>query len=143
LIYLNLSELRIEPEIGFYRAKGYDDSDTHESSSKAISTGLGGYWLFHIGDFTPFVGLRYSKSSDEYINENPSSPKYQRYSDQLYFGPTLGGEYRFSKHFSLGADVGFCRYTSSFRRVDDTSDNTTTNKGYTTISRIKLRVFFF
>ena len=137
------NSLRLEPEIGYNKEDHYNTYDNLEYSSIGVNTGVGGFWLFHVKNVTPYVGLRYSRKKYEYIRELPSTSIYEHYTTQSNFGPILGVEYRFTEHFSLGADIGYSWFKRSDRLVLDNSDETSTDKGTTTASRIKFRFYFF
>ena len=137
------NSLRLEPEIGYNKEDHYNIYDNLEDRQIGISYGLGGYWLFHVNNVIPYVGLKYSRINNEYIRELPSTSTYENYVKQSNFGPILGVEYRFTEHFSLGADFGYYWFKRSDRNVRDNSDETSTEKGNATTSRIKFRFFFF
>ena len=137
------NSFRLEPEIGYNKEDQYNIYDNLEYTSIGIKTGVGGYWLFHVNNVIPYVGLKYSRINNEYIRELPSTSTWENYVKQSNFGPILGVEYRFTEHFSLGADIGYYWYKRSNRHVDDDSDETSTEKGNATASRIKFRFFFF
>jgi hypothetical protein len=135
--------LRLEPEIGYNKEDHYNNYDNLEYTSIGVNTGVGGFWLFRVKNVTPYVGLRYSRKKYEYIREYPSTSTYEHYIKDSNFGPILGVEYRFTEHFSLGADIGYYWYKRSDRNVDNNSDQTSIEKGNTTASRIKFRFYFF
>lgn len=134
--------VRLEPEIGYNKQDHYNIYDNLQYRSSGISTGVGGYWLFHLNNVTPYVGVRFSTYKYDYIRELPSTSTYEQYVKQSNLGPILGVEYRFTKHFSLGADIGYYWFKRSNRQVDDDSDETYTEKGNFTGSRLRFRFFF-
>jgi hypothetical protein len=105
-IYLSFDltpNFRIEPEIGFFRAKSKDES--YESSSSNIRFGIG---LFHIKSFRKSkihiggrVGIIHMSLSYEspYIGSNDSSK------DDYFMGFATGGEYLFNEYISLGGEA--------------------------------------
>jgi hypothetical protein len=134
--------LRLEPEIGFQKSDRYNENDKLESNSKRITAGLGGYWLFHLNNVTPFVGLRYSRSNYEYMRDNFDGTFNEHYTKETIFGPVLGIEYRFTKHFSIGADFGYHYIKSNHQYVYRNSDDNSLVKGNGTTSSIRFRFFF-
>lgn len=81
-IYLTFdigNKFRIEPTIGFALSDGLSH----------YSVGLGAFMKTPISKFNLLYGLRLGIGNNE----------------RLYFAPTIGGEYYFIKHFSIGSEI--------------------------------------
>ncbi len=72
-------KFRIEPSIGFALS----------NYSESFSVGIGGFGKKKISDFNLLYGLRLGYNSSQILT----------------IAPTLGGEYYFIKHFSIGCEV--------------------------------------
>lgn len=72
-------KFRIEPSIGFALS----------NYSESFSVGIGGFGKKKITDFNLLYGLRLGYNSSQILT----------------IAPTLGGEYYFIKHFSIGCEV--------------------------------------
>ncbi len=106
--------VRIEPRIGFVAASTSRDSDASETSSSisAVQVGIGAFFMFDLGDTAAaYVGAKlgpiFSSSSSETHDKTGDTTTTQSSSVTQYaVGPAIGADYYFSKHFSLGAEVG-------------------------------------
>lgn len=110
------SNVRLEPELGYFSTHA-DFQDMSFSSSNDLTIlryGIGAFYVlrpeesvrFTIG---PRIGfLRTSEESRFSSPPNPPSENKTKRTDN-YIGLALGGEYWFSTHFSLGAEIQLSR----------------------------------
>ena len=100
VIYLPIhtsSKFRLEPEIGFNL---YSDSfGIWNNTSVSLSIGCGFFAVKNKGKFNIYYGVRNGFIINSYSTNGRSSRT------DLFFSPALGGEYLFSKHFSLGGEA--------------------------------------
>lgn len=99
------SKFRLEPGIGFYR---YSDSGTDwEESTTILSLSFGIFVVTRKDKVDIYYGVRNGLiciwDYDRY--DWNGTERYERSKTDYYFGPAMGGEYFFSKHFSLGGEV--------------------------------------
>ena len=99
-------QFRFEPEIGLYR---YSRSgDDWESSYMILSLGCGIFPMTHKGKVYIYYGarlglVRISYSSEYTWNGHTESDEDSK--TDFYIGPTIGGEYFFTDHLSLGGEA--------------------------------------
>lgn len=105
-VYLTIigsSNYRFEPEIGFWRYTS--SSDNHKSTYNNLRLGCG---IFPIttqkGKTNLYYGFRlgivHSTTSSEYNSDDDRESK-----TDFYIGPSIGGEYFFNDHFSIGGEA--------------------------------------
>ncbi len=106
--------VRVEPQIGFVATSNSDESDTSKSTSSfsAVRVGLGAFFMFDFDDSAAaYVGAKlgpiFASNSSE-SHDKPADTTTTTTSSVTHFaiGPAIGADYYFSKHFSLGAEVG-------------------------------------
>ncbi|MFM2208145.1 MAG: hypothetical protein RL213_2120 [Bacteroidota bacterium] len=113
LNYDPLSKFRIEFQGGYSQAVENDwtpNNQDAESVSSVYVIGL--HYVRPVADCKLSAGLRYGyfKHSEDDFDYNPNTFEYDKHEDVLtgsFFSPVIGGEYFFSKHFSLGAEFSF------------------------------------
>lgn len=99
------SKFRLEPGIGFYR---YSGSGTNwEESTTILSLSFGIFAVTRKDKVDIYYGVRNGLictwDYDRY--DWNGVERYERSKTDYYVGPAMGGEYFFSKHFSLGGEV--------------------------------------
>jgi len=100
VIYLPIhtsSKFRLEPEIGFNLHS--DSFGIWNNTSFSLSVGCGFFAVKHKEKVNIYYGVRNGFIINSYRTNGRSSRM------DLFFSPALGGEYLFSKHFSLGGEV--------------------------------------
>jgi hypothetical protein len=100
LVITPFENFRFEPAIGFFKSKREVDGDTYDSS--LFSAGLGVFYLVPKDDFNLYGGLRASYLSGKSTYNEGDEYK----STGFRFAPTIGAEYFFNEHFSIGGEVG-------------------------------------
>ncbi len=126
---LRFGGFTVEPELSYYNYSADRDYSLSPSSNQSyeyqqfsIETGV--YWRQPmIPSVEMYVGGRVGYTRYEYSYTYPSSP-VSNYSDDtsgFYLGPTLGAEYFFNKHFSLGLDASLL-FESTSGDVTNASD---------------------
>jgi hypothetical protein len=163
-IPLLFGSFRIIPSVGFYtqsseseyRSRYYDYSSITKSNSRGISFNLGLYYHelidhdFHIYG-GPLVGYTLSRSSYEEI-VTPARPEgYYDYSDDysvlseaFRFGLGVGGEYHFSKRFSMGSQLHaiYSRYLKPDYTPDSASSSWSSGSSIAPSAQIVVRWYF-
>ena len=91
------SKFRLEPEIGFNLAS--DSLGIWNRTNLTVSVGCGFFALKHKEKANIYYGARFGCLLISYRTNGRSSRT------DFFFGPALGGEYLFSKNFSLGGEV--------------------------------------
>jgi hypothetical protein len=118
-----LKHFRLEPEIGFIitNDKGNDLKD------KSMHYGIGAFGMYQRGKTNIYAGLRYIyiKTDDEYNDFSTSLKKTSNYKSNA-FGPAIGAEYFFAKHFSIGGEVGLQFFSVKLTNNQYGPDNKTT-----------------
>lgn len=146
---LRFGNFLVEPELSVY---DYSEDETYplsptsnrtyESQEYTLETGV--YWRQPvISSVEMYVGGRVGYFHDEYSSTSPSNPasNYSSETSGFYLGPTLGAEYFFNKHFSLGMDVSLLFESATRDRVSSnpyTEDRDEINYQ----GRAKLRFYF-
>ncbi|MDX1531673.1 MAG: outer membrane beta-barrel protein [Rhodothermales bacterium] len=115
------SRFRLEPELGFGRfSSSVEDVDAGLTVSQ-FHLGVGAMALLPRPDLTLYVGgrLRYTRSSE--TNELPEDfgGDEETSASAFGFGPVVGGEHFFGRHFSLGGEVGVLYQTYGADRDGD------------------------
>ncbi len=140
-------KFRIEPEIGFYRISDHysDKYSNHKTTEKIFQIGVGLCPVVTKNSFDFYFGSRigylYISLSDEYIS-NAYLDKDKGSAKGFYISPVLGGEYYFSKHFSLGGEVQvkYSRYNLEEKENSDKSNSTFSK--FLTYSTVIIRIYF-
>lgn len=140
---LRFGNFTVEPELSFYDYK--EDTTyplspasnySYESQEYTLETGV--YWRQQV---IPAVEM-YVGGRVGYVNyESSSTPGSSYETSGFYLGPTLGAEYFFNKHFSLGLDVSLLYETTTRERISSNpyeEDRDEINYQ----SRAKLRFYF-
>ena len=104
-----LGVVRIEPEIAFGHAEESNDDEETDSAS-LIRPGIGVFFMFPLGDNAGgYVGARGGPAINLTTDEetDPAGGTVNTTGTRIdgFFAPAFGGEYYFSKHFSLGAEI--------------------------------------
>jgi hypothetical protein len=147
--------VRIEPEFSIFH---YNESDdTSSNSVTAIKTGVGLFWMFGVApDAQGYLGARLGPQfvSSKQVNEEVdimtgevTEVKISRSAVNFAVGPSVGGEYFPSEHFSIGAEaqVNFIHLGEEDVEIDPGSDPTSSDEtGFVahTNAIIFARVFF-
>lgn len=146
---LRFGNFTVEPELSFYDAseeQTYPTSPTNNSTYEyqqyTLETGV--YWRQPvIPSVEMYVGGRVGYTRYEQSRTYPSSPgsNYAYDSSGFYLGPTLGAEYFFNKHFSLGLDVSLL-FESTTQERTISSPYTEDRDEINYQSRARLRFYF-
>lgn len=110
---LRFGNFTIEPEVSYYRSSSdssYQSSPTNnfEYENTQFNLESGFYWHQQvIPSVETYVGGRVGYTKTDYSYTYPVSPGNNYIGDEsgFYLGPTVGAEYFFNKHFSIGLDV--------------------------------------
>jgi hypothetical protein len=111
------SKLRIEPEIGFFTVTSEDKTPTQNEKNKDYSDqfhfGIGIFPLKDLVSYNLYYGARLGYIHFSSYNENDMgyTVREESSSGGFFISPTIGGEYFFNNHFSLGGEVQV-RFTS-------------------------------
>ncbi|MFH1051868.1 MAG: outer membrane beta-barrel protein [bacterium] len=114
--------LRFEPEFGIYTIKQntpdfyYDSIINNEVSSKTLSYGIGAFYKIKVDSTFGYypgirVGVMTSYQDEKYFPETKNLVNNNTKQLTYYLALVIGGEYLFSKHVSLGAELHL-NYTS-------------------------------
>ena len=103
-IPITAASFRIEPEVGFFRARESTGETSQTRSVLTIGTGLFSVWQEDDAQFLlgGRVGLRRRASSTEFRSEEESTS-----ATDVSVGPAIGGEYYIGDHFSIGVEARF------------------------------------
>jgi len=143
--------LRVEPELGFYK---YSESNTYATSPTSnveyeysnLMIGTGVYWRQQVGSsLETYVGGRVGYTRWENKNTYPNNPSNTS-SDKTsgyYVGPTFGAEYFFTKQFSFGLDVSLIYSSTSGDYTPNSGSPRSSDDTYwRTEGRTMLRYYF-
>ena len=130
----------IEPEIGFYSTKEYEDYYNSETERSGVALGIGLYLKKEIKRINFYSGIKLSYGSSKSFTDRNSREFNRR---QFDFGPVFGVEYLFNKQFSIGCDfiVNYHNH-KTYYTDDDTEDSVDWNKGFSIVKSMKLRYYF-
>jgi hypothetical protein len=147
-----LGVVRIEPELNFGHTENTNDQDETDSAS-VIRPGLGVFFMFPLGDNAGgYVGARGGPVVNLITNEqaDPLGGTINTTDTRIdgFLAPAFGGEYYFSKHFSLGAEiqVAFTFIGDVERDVDPGPDPANPDESgliVGTNALLTARIFFF
>ena len=111
-----MKSLRLEPEFGILSFK-HEETDgnnqTHDLKDKVISFGIGAFGMIQRGQTNIYGGLRYNNAqmTSEYldltgydVNFNPIYSVVKDEGTRSTVAPTIGAEYFFGQHFSIGGE---------------------------------------
>lgn len=148
---LRFGNIMVEPELSFYHNSDNQTYPTSPSSNRkydnteyTLDTGI--YLRQHVtAAVDSYLGGRIGYNHSRYSYKYPNSPSsnYTDVSTGPYIGPTIGAEYFFDKHFTIGLDVSLL-YTSSSGK--ETQNGAVTNKQdgnqFDYQTRARLRYYF-
>ena len=147
---LRFGSFTVEPELSFYDSSedttypaSPTNNRTYESQRFTLETGV--YWRQPvIPSVEMYAGGRVGYTKYDYSYTYPSSPgsNYSDDSSGFYLGPTLGAEYFFNKHFSLGLDASLLFESTSSKTVNGSSVYERDRNEISYQSRAKLRFYF-
>lgn len=109
LIPISFEQFRLEPEFGDYAMTSEETSASITSTDRynIIRMGLAAHYVHSFGDQSQFyIGPRvtfFMVNSNSAATNDPTEE--ERNWTDILIGASLGGEYLFSSHFSLGAEV--------------------------------------
>ena len=130
----------IEPEIGFYSTKEYDNYYDSETDRSGVTLGIGLYLKKEIKRINFYSGIKSSYGSSKSFTDRDSREFNRK---QFDFGPVFGVEYLLNKQFSIGCDfiVNYHNH-KTYYTDDDTEDSVDWNKGFSIGKSMKLRYYF-
>lgn len=96
------NRFRYEPEIGF----SYERDKDNDLSNKTMHIGLGVYGMTQKGRTNIYGGVKfeYANISSEYFDWDTFAKETMKV-DRFSIGPTIGAEYFFGDHFSIGGEI--------------------------------------
>jgi len=146
---LRFGNFLVEPELSIY---DYSEDETYplsptsnrtyESQEYTLETGV--YWRQPvIPSVEMYVGGRVGYFHEDASSTYPSNPAVNNSYETsgFYLGPTLGAEYFFNKHFSLGLDVSLLFESATRDRVSSSPYTEDRDEIYYQ-GRAKLRFYF-
>lgn len=144
VLTLNIENVfRIEPEFGIY---SYHDKNS-DLSSNLTRFGVGIYGMFQKGNvnFNAGVTIRSISVSDEHMTTSgyPAYSPYKVTDEESWFGfgPSIEGEYFFSKHFSLGGNVAIL-FSSVKNTPGDPNSTGINSSAANTSTGLNVRFYF-
>lgn len=147
---LRFGNITVEPELSFYRSsrdRTYPSAPTNDFKAEytqyTLDTGI--YWRQRVVPaLETYVGGRigYSKDKTSYMYPNSSGSNQSYVSSGFYLGPTLGAEYFFDKHFSLGLDVSLLYESTSGESVSGSNVSNQDGNNLYYQTRARLRFYF-
>ncbi len=146
---LRFGNITVEPDLSFYDFTSdttYPSLPTDNSSSDnsqfALETGV--YWRQQmVPSLEMYVGGRVGYSQNDNSTAYAAGTTSKVTEEGFYLGPTLGAEYFFNPHFSLGLDVSLL--FGSFSAEYSTNGVVTTERDTDRVdyqTRAKLRFYF-
>ena len=113
---VNFSSLKLEPEVGVYTANSRAEAgdNFNENTGTLVRFGAGIFYNTPVSsDASVYVGPKLGLMSISSVSESKSSNSLESFSRKtetsqtnIFFGAMVGGEYFFSQHFSIGAEIG-------------------------------------
>ncbi|PJA53470.1 MAG: hypothetical protein CO167_07285 [Candidatus Marinimicrobia bacterium CG_4_9_14_3_um_filter_48_9] len=134
---------KLEPFFSYYNSTS-TQNDGDEYSTTVKNLGLGLFWKTNFIKTSIFYGVRVGTYSDIYSREYKNYPEdnYENSLKGTYVAPTVGGEYFFSNHFSLGGEISFERLISKQTSNNSPYYEPTELLTYNTNPHITLRYYF-
>jgi hypothetical protein len=147
---LRFGNITVEPELSFYRSSRditYTSAPTNnykaENSQYTLDTGI--YWRQQVVPaLETYVGGRVGYTKNKYSYKYLYIPNSDQSSGSsgFYLGPTLGAEYFFDKHFSLGLDVSLLYESTSGESVSGSNVSNQDGNNLYYQTRARLRFYF-
>jgi hypothetical protein len=136
------SKFRIEPELGWFRSS--QSGDITEYSFTSFRYGLGIFSATQKQKMHLYYGLRLginrtsiSYKSAEFFLSNEGTSK-----TDFFIGPSLGGEYFFSDHFTLGGEAQLNYISIGQFDGDRSPSNEVSESAWATRTLLFLRWYF-
>lgn len=148
---LRFSNFTIEPELSFYRysadsSNPSSPTNSYDYENTQITLESGIYWRQQIvPSVEAYVGGRLGYTKVDYSYIYPASPANNQVGDEsgFYLGPTVGAEYFFNKHFSLGLDVSMLLESRSGDSISGASTSASYDRDNIYYqSRARLRFYY-
>jgi hypothetical protein len=101
-IPVTFNEVRLEPEIGFYRS--HEEDQNTESTLTMFQIGTGGFMFEQVNSTVVYYGGRVGITliTEEFSSNNANVDDSRT---NFYIGPAFGAEHMFSDNFSLGGEL--------------------------------------
>lgn len=157
-IPVNISSIKLEPEVGIYSITDKSEQSTSMSENTATLFRIGTGIFYNTpvsSDASVYVGPKFGvmqisttekrKFSSQFENEERTTESSQT---NIFFSAMVGGEYFLSSHFSIGAEAGF-EYISKGDEditetpVDPVPTTETTNSGSEIVTKSALTARFY
>jgi hypothetical protein len=161
---VHFSSVKLEPELGVYTAHTREDEEPADFSDRTATLLRVGAGMFYntpvSSDASVYVGPKVGIMTLSTVSENKSSNSFEPQTmksetsqTNIFFGANVGGEYFFSTHFSIGAEIGL-EYVSkgneesktTFTPADPdpfpTPETTTSGSEFLTKSALTARFYF-
>ena len=141
------NKIRIEPEIGFlqFKRESSDENSKSQLTERIKQLGVGICQLTSQNSFEFYYGARFGyisySSKDEYVSGN-FIDRDEESGSGFYISPVLGGEYYFSKHFSVGGEVQLKYSDLDFEEGIGTDKEETSLSRISTSGIICIRIYF-
>lgn len=107
---------RIQPEIGYARSKYFEKDVNADLISVGLTSGIGMYGMWRKEKTNLYAGFKYVLNMSKDDNREAVYGTYPNYTTTYIktttvvktsmYGLVLGGEYFFSRHFSVGTEIG-------------------------------------
>ena len=101
------ANLRIEPEAGIYSMSSETSGpSSYKSSSTSLRLGIGLFYVQPVeSSFDFYVGPRLGILSSSSTSGSTGVPDLKITETDFFIGACVGGEYSFSRHFSIGGEA--------------------------------------
>jgi len=142
-IPINIDSWKLEPVFS-YSSHIDKENDGDESSTTVTQFGVGVFRKNNYSRTSIYYGVRMGKYTDEYSRNYEDYPAqdFERSEEGTFIAPTLGGEYYFSTHFSLGGELSFKRLISKRTSNSDSSNYPSELATFNSRTYIVLRYYF-
>jgi hypothetical protein len=137
---------RVEPEFAFAKGSGPSGTNVGDLNDKSVHYGGSLFYMFQQGHANFYFGPNYAISKVSYDRADyvsapwPSNGYYKKTTINAKgtsVGFIAGAEYFFSKHFSLGTELGFCS-----RKYNPDTSKTDESRGSFTSGNLTVRTYF-
>ncbi len=160
--------VRITPEIGYfqstqehnteYKSDYLSEKCEYETKTSVYQIGLGIFKKMSKKNIDLYSGIRggfihsavKNKGNSTYVHDyyGYQDTEIERYDNKettsgFYIGPTIGGEYFLSNHFSLGAEVQVKYYSTNTKEEDNENSDDGDDKDELSVSSISTKPLVF
>jgi len=140
------ANFRLEPEAGILSFSSETSGPSpYKTSSTSLRLGIGLFYVKHLdSSFAFYVGPRLGILASSTTVRYSVDPETKTSETDFFIGACIGGEYSFSRHFSLGGEVqlNYISYGSPDHTPASISESTRSQSAFTNNALMFCRWYF-